>query len=141
MRLPTVALGVTLLALAGCDGPKDTCEGSFNSWHSCLKGHDWECSYELLTPEFKRKVGSSKKLARAMESDWFGSKSFKFNVYNVAETKAGVCTANGSMNYTVKIRGESPHDFNDVYFSYTFHLEKDGLWYIDLPGAEKLQSW
>jgi hypothetical protein len=143
MRLRITASALALLALTACNGPKDSCEGTYNSYVACMKGHDWECVFELLTPEFKRKAGNPKRVAIAMEEgQWLkGSKSFKVNVFDIAETKAGICTARGTMSYTIKNRGENPRDVKDEYFAWTFRLEKDGLWYMELPGSEKLQAF
>ncbi|MBI5549577.1 MAG: hypothetical protein HY901_37300 [Deltaproteobacteria bacterium] len=141
MHSRAVFMLLAAFALGACRGPKSDCEGSYESWTGSMAAHDWDSAYELLTPEFKKKVGSPKRMAAYMEDSWKGSKSFEFSPFDIAETNAGVCTARGEMRYTVKIRGELPKDHEQVYFSYVFRQEKDGLWYIELPGNERIQSF
>jgi len=132
---------VAVLFLAGCNGPKDSCQGSTDSFFSIIKGHDWDTMFELLTPEHKRKVGNAARLNAFMEDIYKGTKNFKVSYQNVAETKTGVCVVNGTMSYTIKIRGENPVDINDEYFSWTLKKGRDGLWYIDIPGEEKIGGY
>jgi len=129
------------LGLLACNGPKDTCQGSVDSYWSLFKAHDWEGIYEMLTPEYKKKVGSAEQLASALDENWKGGKSYTMELDNVVATASGVCIANGNMNYIWRLRGENPKEFNNQYFSWTFHLLKDGKWYIDLPGEERLSGY
>jgi hypothetical protein len=141
MRARAIFVVLAVLALAGCRGAKDTCEGSYKSWTACLANHDWESAYEMLTPEHKRKAVDPAHMARGMEEHWEGAKSFSFTLINLAETKSGVCTANGEMSYTIKIRGDNPYDVNDEYFAWTFRQGKDEKWYIEIPGLEKIGAF
>ncbi|HEY3452147.1 MAG TPA: hypothetical protein VGK67_37735 [Myxococcales bacterium] len=133
-------LAAASLVLAGCNGPKSDCEGTYKSYCNTLEGQDWDGMYELLTPEFKKKVHSAKGLERGLSGTWKGTKSFTFKTINVNETKAGVCTVQGEMSWTTKIRGELPYD-SENYYSWTFKQGKDGLWYIELPGSEKISGY
>ncbi|MGC4114146.1 MAG: hypothetical protein QM765_05880 [Myxococcales bacterium] len=128
------------LALAGCNGPKSDCEGTYKSYCSTLEDQDWDGMYELLTAEHKKMVHSGKGLERGLAQLWKGAKSFKFKAININETKAGVCTVQGEMKWTTKVRGELPYD-SETYFSWTFKQAKDGLWYIELPGKEKISGY
>ena len=128
------------LVLAGCNGPKSTCEGSYKSYCNTLEGADWEGMYELLTPEFKKKARSAAAMNRVMSDVWKGAKSWSFKTQNVNETKEGFCTVQGEMKWTVKIRGALPYD-ESTYFSWVFKQQKDGLWYIELPGHEKITGY
>ena len=135
-----ILFAATGLVLAGCNGPKSDCEGTYKSYRSTLESQDWDAMYELLTPEFQKKVRSSANLGRVLGANWKGSKSFGFTTYNVNETNAGICTVQGEMKWTTKIRGELPYD-SDTYFAWTFRQGKDGLWYIELPGSEKVTAY
>jgi len=135
--LMVAAAGFTL---AGCNKPKKDCEGSYKSYQHALDGHDWDAMYELLTPEFQKKTRSADRFGRVMEQNWQGAKSFRFTTDNVAETKSGVCTVQGDMKWTTKIRGASAYD-TEEYFSWTFRQGKDGLWRIELPGSEKISAF
>lgn len=141
MRVQAVfVVAAAALALAGCNGPKGDCEGSYKSYRSTLEGQDWDGMYELLTPEHKKMVRSPKGLERGLSEMWAGSKSFTFKTMNINETTAGVCTVQGEMSWTTKIRGQLPYD-SETYFSWTFKKGKDGLWYIELPGKEKISGY
>lgn len=138
MRL---ALAFAALSLAACNGPKETCAGSFESYFSMLEDHDYEGMYEMLTPEFKKKVRSVEGFSRAMNEEWFGTHGFSKKVDNVAETAGGVCTARGVMSWTWRVRGKEAESYDDVFFAWTFRRQKDGKWYIDLPGYEKITAF
>jgi hypothetical protein len=127
--------------LVGCNGPKDTCEGSANSFYGTLRGHDWDTMHRMLTPEFKHKFAKVDRFTYAMENIWLGSKSFSVKWNTVSETRERVCIANGLLSYTVKIRGQESKDTKDEYFSWTFRKGNDGLWYAELPGQERIGGY
>lgn len=133
------ALFAAALALAACNGPKETCEGSMNSYYALLKSHDWDGAYEMLTPEYKRKL-TADRYARGMEEEWLGSKGFSLKVGNISESR-GACYANGGISYTVKIRGKEPVDYDNEYFSWIFRKQADGKWYIEMPGMERVSAY
>jgi len=135
-----IVLAAACLVLVGCNGPKSDCEGTYKSYKNTLEGHSWDTMYELLTPEFKKMVRSPENMARVLGENWKGSKDFSFSTMNVNETTSGVCTVQGEMKWTTKIRGELPYD-SETYFSWTFRQGKDGLWYIELPGSEKITAY
>lgn len=126
------------LLLAGCNGPKEDCLGSFKSYKSMLESQDWEGLHEMLTPEHKRKFPLAK-FKRGMAELWGPTHSFDWKLNNVSET-AKVCIVNGLMEYTWKVRGKAPED-HEEYFAFTFKKQADGKWYIEQPGAEKVAGW
>ncbi|MFN7133077.1 MAG: hypothetical protein ACK4N5_13445 [Myxococcales bacterium] len=123
------------LSLTGCNGPKEDCEGSFKSYQSLLEGQSWSGIYELLTPEFKRKI-KVEAYEQLMKEEWGPTHSFKWDVQNVGAS-AKVCIVNGNMKYTWKVRGKNPED-RDEYFAFTFRKQPDGKWYMEHPGDEKI---
>ncbi len=126
------------LLLAGCNGPKSDCAGSFKSYQNMLESQDWEGLYELLTPEHKKKFSMKNYLA-GMTEVWGPTHSFDWRLNLLTET-GKVCIVNGMMEYTFKIRGKEPED-RDEYFSFTFRQQADGKWHIEQPGAEKISGW
>ncbi len=128
-------------AFLGCNGPKETCEGSAKAFYGTLRGHDWATMHQMLTPEFKHKFNRVDRFAEVMEYNWLGSKSFSVRWNTISETRERVCIANGQLSYTVKIRGENPVDTTDQYFSWTFRRGNDGLWYAEVPGQEKVGGY
>jgi hypothetical protein len=134
-----LALCLASLALTACNGPKETCQGSFESYWSYLKSHDWEGAYEMLTPQYKNKITLDRYIA-GMEEEWAGSKNFSMTVSNLSESAAG-CFVNGGISYNVKIRGQQPYRVDGEYFSWIFRKQKDGKWYIELPGMEKVGAF
>lgn len=135
-----ILLAGAALALSACNGPKGSCEGTYNSYTSTLESSDFEAMYELLGEESKKKIPSVKKYAAILGDRWAGSKKFRFRPQSIVET-GGVCIANGFMDYTIKKLGELPESTTDEYYSWTFHKAADGKWYIEQPGTEKIQSW
>lgn len=129
---------VGALLFAGCNGPKDSCEGSYKSYVSMLEGKDWEGIHGLLTPAHKKKFALST-YSRAMEELWGPTKGFEWRLNTLSETK-NVCIVNGMMEYTWKVRGKEPED-REEYYSFTFRKDGDGKWYIEAPGAEKVAGW
>lgn len=142
-RRAAATLAITAAAcVVSRGGPKDTCQGSFESYFGALKGHDWSGVWELLTPELKKKVGSPERLASAMEEVWVGAKGFSYSLDTVSQTNVGVCIANGTMSYKIKLQGHDTVDYNDEYFSWTFRQNPvDGKGYIELPGSEKISGF
>lgn len=135
-----IVVAATGLFLAGCNGPKDTCEGTYKSYTNTLTGADWEGMYELLTPEHKKIARNPETMVRVMSDRWLGAKNWSIKTINVNETKEGFCTVQGEMSWTVKTRGRNPFD-QSTYFSWVFKQQKDGLWYIELPGQEKITGY
>ena len=131
---------LALLVAAGCYRPKDTCEGSFESFYSAIKADDWDATYEMLTAAHKKKVRSKEVWAQYMASDWGRAKSFSLHLNNIAPS-GNVCIANGTMDFVFKERGKEPETVKDYYFSWTFRREADGKWYVEIPGQEKLQGY
>jgi hypothetical protein len=132
---------IAVLALTGCKGAKDSCEESAKSYYSLLTDHNWSGIFEMLTPEFKKKVGTAERLDAHMGEIYKGTKSFSVNFQNFGESKTGVCIVNGTLSYTIRLRGQNPVPIDDEYFAWTFKKGRDGLWYIDLPGEEKLMGY
>ena len=137
MRLAPV---LAVLALAACNGPKESCEGSFKSYFSMIEGQDYEGMYEMLTPEFKKKVKSLERFSAAMNEQWQGTYGFSKKVDNIAES-GNVCIARGLMSYTWRVRGKEAEPHDDEFFAWTFHKQKDGKWHIDLPGYERVSAF
>lgn len=140
MRASALA-ALAATCLAGCNGPKDSCQGSYDSYCSMLKGHDWDGMFQMLTAEHKKKAGRPERLAAFMEDSFKGTKDFSFNLQTLSESQTGVCVANGFMSYTIKLRAKNPEDVKDEYYSWTFRLARDGKWYMELPGEEKISGY
>jgi ketosteroid isomerase-like protein len=140
MRTRLALCLLAVLASAGCHKPKDTCEGSFNSYFNAMKGKDWSAMYALLTPKYKKKARSPEFFSSFIQEEWGPAKNFDLNVMGIVPS-GDLCIVNGTMDYTIKIRGKEPVDYDDEYFSWTFRRERDGLWYIELPGEEKLTGF
>jgi len=127
------------LAATGCNGPKETCEGTVKSYFSTLKSQDFEAMYPLLVPEHRAKFSSVERFQRAMGKLWEGSKDFKLGVAEISEG-SNTCIARGMLKYTIKVMGSEARDYDD-YVSWTLQKGKDGLWYIQLPGLEKVGAF
>ncbi len=124
-------------ALAGCNGPKGSPEGSVKSFYSAAEDQDWETMVEIIDPDSLKKVGAQR--VQAFYADLFK------NVRNVDVTiqetrivhqdKEAVvsfqCTA------TFRALGEMPYDRGcaDIY-TLKYH---DGKWYIVLPATQTLR--
>ena len=138
MRL---ALALVALFLAACNGPKEKCEGSFKSYFSMIEGQDFAGMYEMLTPKFKKKVKSVEHFSAAMLEQWNGTYGFSKKVDSITESADGICIARGAMSYTWRVRGKEAEAHDDEFFSWTFRKERDGKWYIELPGYERISGY
>ena len=61
--IPLVA--VLIFAAVGCNKPKDTCEGTMDSYIGCINSQDWDCMVELMHPA-ERKKFTDKRLAQML---------------------------------------------------------------------------
>ncbi len=140
MSVRHLFLAACALSFAACNGPKDTCEGSYNSYYSMLKGHDFEGIHEMLTPEFRQKYSPVEKYVKWMDGYWGPTKDFSLRVGQINES-GSTCLANGELNYIYRKRGENPVEHSGEYFSWVFKKQPDGKWYIEQPGQEKLSGY
>jgi hypothetical protein len=132
-------VGVLSLALAcaGCNGPKDNCEGTLNSYAGCINGQDWDCILELMHPAERAKYGD-RKIKGMMMNNWFGTKNYKWKYLQADTAKAGdICVARTIARWDTKVRGKKEVTTDDYGDTFTLH-PKDGVWYIDVPGSQKI---
>ena len=137
------ALGFSFAALAalclsGCNGPASTCEGTLNSYASCVNKQDWECFVPLIWAPHVKKAGA-KQIKEVFQDNFFGYKNFRWTVMQPVETK-DLCLARTTSSWTYKIRGKNPEDHNDEFDSFTLH-RVDGLWYMEMRGMSKISAF
>jgi hypothetical protein len=130
--------GLSLLS-SGCNGPKDSCEGTIDSFAGCINGQDWECFPPLIWADHRKKFPDRVIQAWANQ-EYLGDKHFKWTKVDAA-VSGDVCIVRTLASWTWKIRGKNPEDHTDEYSSYTLHRQADGNWYIEIPGASKLGSY
>jgi hypothetical protein len=127
-----------LVLCAGCNKPKDSCDGTLNSYAGCINSQDWECLIDLFHPDQRAKYGDKMIRKWALEN-WNGARNFKWKFVQ-ADASGSVCIARTNAYYEVKIRGKNPETYDNWGDTYTLHL-KDGLWYMDIPGSQKVQGF
>ena len=135
-----VVLGLLLASGAGlgCHGPSSTCEGTMSSFASIIDSNSWDDLPGIISPKERAKYGDTM-IAKWASSNYFGCKKFKFTKVE-ANVSGNVCLARSLASWHEKIRGKRPVDYNDEYYTYTMHLI-NGKWYMDLPGASKIQGY
>ena len=138
--IPLGALAGLLLATSGCNTPKDSCEGTLDSFKGCINAQDWQCICDLMHPA-ERKKFTDRRIRGMFAEDWFGVHSYRWTFMQADTAKSGdVCVARTKAAWTKKIRGKAAEDVKDWGDVYTLH-PIDGLWYIDVPGSQKLSGY
>ena len=80
-------------ATAGCNGPKDSCEGTMNSYAGNINGQDWDNIVELFTPPERAKFGD-RRIKAMMRENWTGAKNYKWKFMQAdVETTGKLCVA------------------------------------------------
>lgn len=133
MLLSTLAL----LALAGCNGPKSSPDGSVKSFYSAAESHDWETMVEIIDPDSLKRISPQR--VQSFYADLF--KDVQEVKLSIQETRivqpdqeavvSFQCTA------TFRALGQLPYDRGcaDIY---TLKW-RDGKWYIVLPATQQLR--
>jgi hypothetical protein len=125
------------LALAGCNGPKGSPEGSVKSFFSAAEDQDWGTMVEIIEPDSIKKVGAQR--VQSFYADMFKDvRSVDVSIQEVRivhpDQEAVVsfqCTA------TFRALGQMAYDRGcaDIY---TLKY-RDGSWYIVLPATQQLR--
>ena len=132
-----------LIMLPGCSGPKKTCRKSAKSYFSLLSSNDWKGMFKMLTEEHRKKIGNPNNFAAYMleVNEYFGSKNFKLQKMDVYPGK-DTCNVAIVYDYAVKIRGKEEVQNEGVEETLIFKKSpKDGLWYVEIPGASNIAGY
>jgi len=139
MRLRHLICLVLVAAfMGGCRGPKDDCEGTVHSYESIIDGQHWDDYPDIVYPPLRKKYGD-RNIRNWVAVFYEGAQKFKFTAVNATVSK-DVCLVQTQSSWYKKIRGQNPESIDDEYNAYTLHLV-DGKWYMELPGAAKLQAF
>ncbi len=131
------AVVATFAVLAACRGPKSTPEDTMDSYFSALGAHDIDALMSMTDPSAIKKYGE-KKIRTYFDEDTVGMQSL--TVQKQVAQAGETAQAQAVLNYTWRIRGQSPEAHDGEYRSYYLrHI--DGKWYVDLPGNAKIQPW
>lgn len=142
-----VLLGATVIGmmalLPGCGGAKKSCKKSAQSYFSVLSGHSWKTMYKMLTEEHRKQIGTPKRLEQFMEYEleYLGSKNFKLKKMEAFPGRDS-CNVQIVYDYAVKLRGQEEVQYSDIEETLIFKKSsKDGLWYMEVPGASDLAGF
>ncbi len=122
---------VSLVLLAGCNGPKGSPGGSVKSFFSSIGSKDWHAMAEIISDDSLKRIGTRARAAATFERDFGDWTGVDITINEALEDADGKnatvsfdCISTQMVNYK-----ETKFDCSDIY---RLQKQDDGKWHINL---------
>jgi len=128
----------SVLALAGCKGPKGSPDSTVKAFYSAADSQDFDSMADCLSSASLSKMGSHARAAAYFQANFAGWRDFSVTIddWSIgADEKSAtvrfVCVADSVTNYK--------HQAVDCSDTYSLVKEEDGKWHINFASKMRTQ--